>query len=107
MEAKRQVGLSGRTVRPKHIITCGVSGAIQFAAGMKNSENIIAINKDENAAIFKSAHYCIVGDLYEIMNGLGKNGGLLGISGVSNDLRKIEESVQSGNMRAKLSIKAF
>ncbi|MGM9973087.1 MAG: electron transfer flavoprotein subunit alpha/FixB family protein [Clostridiaceae bacterium] len=67
MEAKRQVGLSGRTVRPKLIITCGVSGAIQFAAGMKNSENIIAINKDENAAIFKSAHYCIVGDLYEII----------------------------------------
>lgn len=67
MEAKRQVGLSGRTVRPKLIITVGVSGSVQFAAGMNNSDNIIAINKDENAPIFKVAHYGIVGDLYEII----------------------------------------
>lgn len=67
LEAKRQVGLSGRTVRPKLIITCGVSGAVQFTAGMNNSEQIIAINKDENAPIFKTAHYGIVGDLYEII----------------------------------------
>jgi len=70
LEAKRQVGLSGRTVRPKLIITCGVSGAIQFVAGMNNSEQIIAINKDENAPIFKTAHYGIVGDLYEIIPNL-------------------------------------
>ncbi|MDF2537172.1 MAG: electron transfer flavoprotein subunit alpha [Herbinix sp.] len=70
MEAKRQVGLSGRTVRPKLIITCGVSGSVQFAAGMNNSEHIIAINKDENAPIFKTAHYGIVGDLYEIIPNL-------------------------------------
>jgi electron transfer flavoprotein alpha subunit len=70
VEAKRQVGLSGRTVRPKLIITCGVSGSIQFVAGMNNSEQIIAINKDENAAIFKTAHYGIVGDLYEIIPNL-------------------------------------
>lgn len=70
MEVKRQVGLSGRTVRPKLIITCGVSGAVQFTAGMNNAENIIAINKDENAPIFKTAHYGIVGDLYEIIPGL-------------------------------------
>jgi Electron transfer flavoprotein, alpha subunit len=67
LEAKRQVGLSGRTVRPKLIITCGVSGSVQFTAGMNNSEQIIAINKDENAPIFKTAHYCLIGDLYEII----------------------------------------
>lgn len=67
MEAKRQVGLSGRTVRPKLIITCGVSGAVQFTAGMNNSEQIIAINKDANAPIFKTAHYGLIGDLYEII----------------------------------------
>jgi len=67
MEAKRQVGLSGRTVRPKLIITCGVSGSVQFTAGMNNSEQIIAINKDENAPIFKTAHYGLVGDIYEII----------------------------------------
>lgn len=67
LEAKRQVGLSGRTVRPRLIITCGVSGSVQFTAGMNNSEQIIAINKDENAPVFKTAHYCLVGDLYDII----------------------------------------
>jgi len=62
-----QIGLSGRTVKPKLIICCGVSGAIQFTAGMQNSEVIIAINNDPEAAIFKMAHYAIVGDLYEIV----------------------------------------
>lgn len=70
MEAKRQVGLSGRTVRPKLIITVGVSGSVQFTAGMNNSDQIIAINKDENAPIFKTAHYCLVGDIYEIIPNL-------------------------------------
>lgn len=70
MEAKCQVGLSGRTVRPKLIITCGVSGSVQFAAGMNNSEHIIAINQDENAPIFKVAHYGLVGDLYDIIPSL-------------------------------------
>lgn len=67
VEVKRQVGLSGRTVRPKLIITCGVSGAIQFAAGMNNSEMIVAINNDPKAPIFNIAHYAIVGDLYEVI----------------------------------------
>ena len=70
LEVKRQVGLSGRTVRPRLIITCGVSGSIQFVAGMNNSEQIIAINNDENAQIFKTAHYGLVGDLYEIIPAL-------------------------------------
>lgn len=63
----RQIGLSGRTVKPKLIITCGVSGAIQFTACMDASERIIAINKDKNAPIFKIAHYGIVADLYEVI----------------------------------------
>ncbi len=67
MDAKYQIGLSGRTVRPKLIITCGVSGSVQFAAGMNNSEKIFAINKDAKAPIFKTAHYCMVGDLYEVI----------------------------------------
>ena len=67
IDAKRQIGLSGRTVRPKLIITAGVSGSVQFAAGMNNSDTIFAINSDPNAPIFKIAHYGIVGDLYGII----------------------------------------
>ena len=67
VDAKRQVGLSGRTVRPKLIITCGISGAVQFSAGMNNSDYIFAINIDEKAPIFKVAHYGVVGDIYEII----------------------------------------
>jgi len=63
----KQIGLSGRTVKPKLIITCGVSGAVQFTAGMNGSENIFAINRDKNAPIFKIAHYGMVGDLYEVI----------------------------------------
>lgn len=66
----RQIGLSGRTVKPKLIITCGVSGAIQFAACMNFSECIVAINTDKDASIFKIAHYGIIGDLYEIVPSL-------------------------------------
>lgn len=66
-EAKRQIGLSGKTVRPKLIMTCGVSGAIQFVAGMNNAETIFVINNDEKAPIFKYANYAIVGDIYEVI----------------------------------------
>lgn len=66
-DPKRQIGLSGRTVKPKLIITIGVSGAIQFVAGMQNSDMIIAINSDKTAPILKVAHYGLVGDLYEII----------------------------------------
>ena len=66
-DAKKQVGSISRTVRPKLIITCGVSGAVQFTAGMNNSDYIFAINTDEKAPIFKVAHYGIVGDIYDIV----------------------------------------
>lgn len=67
MDPRRQIGLSGRTVRPKLIITCGVSGAIQFVAGMEHAEEILAINSDVKAPIFKVANFAVVGDLYEII----------------------------------------
>ncbi len=67
INAKKQIGLSGRTVKPKLIITLGISGAVQFTAGMNGSERIFAINTDPNASIFDVAHYGIVGDIYEII----------------------------------------
>ncbi len=62
-----QIGLSGHTVRPKLIITCGVSGAIQFTSCMSGAETIVAINTDPNAQIFGVASYCIVDDLYQVV----------------------------------------
>ena len=64
---KQQIGLSGRTVAPDLIVTLGISGSVQFAAGMRNSKRIIAVNNDENAPIFSIAHHGLVGDLYEIV----------------------------------------
>ena len=66
-DAKRQIGLSGRTVKPKFIICLGISGAVQFSAGMKSSDCIVAINTDKNAPIFDVAHYQLVGDVNEIV----------------------------------------
>ena len=66
-DAKRQIGLSGRTVKPKFIVCLGISGAVQFAAGMKASDCIVAINTDKHAPIFDVAHYAIVGDVNEIL----------------------------------------
>jgi electron transfer flavoprotein alpha subunit len=72
-DARRQIGLSGRTVNAKLIITVGISGSVQFAAGMRGSALIVAINRDRSAPIFDIAHYGLVGDLYEVLPRLAKH----------------------------------
>ena len=66
-DAKYQIGLSGKTVAPKLIITLGISGAVQFVAGMSGSQLIISINKDPNASIFDVSNYGIVDDVFKVV----------------------------------------
>jgi electron transfer flavoprotein alpha subunit len=67
LDLERQVGQSGKTVRPKLYIAAGISGAIQHRVGMDASDVIIAINSDPNAPIFDFAHYGIVGNAMTIL----------------------------------------
>lgn len=66
-DPKKQIGLSGRTVKAKLIVTVGVSGSVQFVAGMQGSEHIVAINTDPQAGIFSIASLGLVGDLYRVL----------------------------------------
>ena len=70
IDAKQQIGITGCTVRPKLYIACGISGQMHHTAGIKGSPVIVAINKDPEAPMMKTANYAVEGDLYEVIPAL-------------------------------------
>jgi len=70
LPADRQIGQTGKTIRPKLYITCGISGAIQHRVGVVGSDLIVAINTDKNAPIFDFAHLGIVTDAIKLLPAL-------------------------------------
>ena len=70
LQKERQVGSSGKTVKPKLYIASGISGSFQHVMGMKASDLIVAVNKDSKAPIFRIADYGVVDDLFKILPAL-------------------------------------